>query len=149
GTSAQAEPESQRQKACFWALASCLSAQQASDKGRNTRDHSPFTALLLRSLDQYRWKPMFTARQLSEKVRNDFESEGYGTQRPVFGLLGADDGDFTFYPDPTAGAGGQDPTLLARTLPGAQGGWWFDETPWLIPGLRADIANEVKDRSSA
>ena len=31
------------------------------------------------------------------------------------------------------------------TLPGADGTWWFDETPWMLPGLRTTLARRFLD----
>ena len=34
------------------------------------------------------------------------------------------------------------------SLPGLNGGWWFDETPWLIPGIRAAMIDHIDRRGA-
>ncbi len=34
------------------------------------------------------------------------------------------------------------------SLPGLNGRWWFDETPWLIPSARASLAGAVPANAS-
>lgn len=49
-------------------------------------------------------------------------------------------------PDHSVGADSVQSVLLASevcALPGLNGRWWFDETPWLLPCVRQAIANEL------
>jgi len=41
---------------------------------------------------------------------------------------------FTLWPDPPHGRAGE-----LAAAPGLNGGWWFDETPWLTPSLRVQL----------
>ena len=38
---------------------------------------------------------------------------------------------------------GKSTDIALLTLPGPSGDWWFDEMPWFLPSLRAEIADRV------
>jgi tetratricopeptide (TPR) repeat protein len=151
--SQQADEQTRFENPCFWGAASCRPAEEASDRGRLSAHNSPFTAVLVRALDTlsgYDCNVKFTARELFEKVKLDFDSEGIGSQRPVAGPLTADAGDFFFWPraQPEKRRAARGVDSAAATLPGGNGNWWFDDTPWLIPSLRENIVRVLKARSA-
>ncbi|MFO0819322.1 MAG: caspase family protein [Pirellulales bacterium] len=129
------------------ALASCRGAQVASDGVRG--ENSPFTAAFIRSLQRIpareigAQKSPITTSRLFVAMRSDLKSLR-GGQSPDCRRLVNGDGDFLFWPRAAAdftpfADSVEDFELLQAMVPGEHGKWWFDETPWFIPGLRRMI----------
>jgi tetratricopeptide (TPR) repeat protein len=57
-------------------------------------------------------------------------------------------GGLTYYyarPKPFTGPA----AMLLGTLPGLNGRWWFEETPWLLPEVRLNLARSLADDAQA
>lgn len=132
------------------AMASCRDQQRASDGIGN---NSPFTAALLQGLRRIpsREDSLSTrigVNRLFMYMRPELRNLPNG-QSPDCRLLGnSDDGEFSFFPATTAEAQAEflrhktsdkEFQLLQAMVPGGHGNWWFDETPWFVPGLRMMI----------
>lgn len=118
-------------------IAATRSFQTAADAGRISSEHSPFTSALLAALNGGIRSKVFGSSALESVVRETFRKSG-SEQIPIGGSLSGN-GDFFFFrqtefpklPDVPA-------SLAVYTMPGLHGEWWFDECPWLIPGLRVE-----------
>ncbi len=135
------------------AMTSCLAIQNASD--REGIDHnSPFTTTLVRSLrtiplNQGTNRPITTST-LFASVRAALKIKA-PRQNPQCRSLISAQGEFHFFPqgDFTQYRGDIDDNLLRAMVPGSYGNWWFDESPWLIPALRARLLGRIPvDRGS-
>lgn len=135
------------------AMTSCLASQNASDR-EGGDPNSPFTAALIQSLrtiplNQGAHRPI-TAGVLFGSVRAALKIKA-PRQNPQCRSLTADQGEFHFFPegDFTRFRGEIDDNLLRAMVPGSYGNWWFDETPWLVPALRARLLARIPaERSS-
>jgi tetratricopeptide (TPR) repeat protein len=147
-----AEKKMLRDNRCFWAATACRASERARDHSLHSPNNSPFTGELLHQLDLlsgFDGNQLFTASKLFNTVQKGFEIERLDAQRPLAGPLTDESGDFLFFPqiDPQKRRPQGVDELLA-TLPGAQGDWWFDRTPWLMPSLRGDIITAMKGKGN-
>lgn len=134
------------QTSAFQAMASCRASQVALDGDQNA-GNSPFTEALIAGLTRLpansnKHDRVWASRLLSYIVpRFDVES-----QKPDCRNLVGTEGEFSFFPDLEADftkfridAGDRN---LLTAMASRQGGWWFNERPWFIPGVRELILRE-------
>lgn len=130
----------------FQAMASCRASQVALD-GDESVGNSPFTEALIAGLTRLpansdKHDRVWASRLLSYIVpRFDVES-----QKPDCRNLVGTEGEFSFIPNPEADFSKfridvGDRNLLTA-MASRQGGWWFNERPWFIPGVRELILRE-------
>jgi tetratricopeptide (TPR) repeat protein len=155
---AAADERIRTESKAFWGLTSARSWQEARDDDKSSPNHSPFTSALIRqmrNLSGYSGEERFSARDLFLRILDDFEAEGIRNQRPSAGPLTDDPGEFYFNPKLTETgreARRQDMppfNKLESTLPGAEGGWWFESMPWLIPSLREEMLKQLSKRADS
>ena len=114
-------------------------------------DDSPFARELVRALDtRLDNQEMFTARELFTHLEKRLKDKNQIPQCGEANLRGDADigGDFHFMPvgdweheTPIQNA------IVYQTLTGPPGKWWFDEMPWLTPGIRLLLDGEQNVRT--
>lgn len=121
----------------FYALTSARAEQEAKDG----KDHSPFAKALLDVLEQpsETWKGgVLTSARLALEVETRISEKQQGENQDALGGPLSGTGQFFFFskgpPVPPRFDG------LLGSMPGLNGRWWFEETPWLVPGVRAELA---------
>ena len=143
------------------ALSAGLATQRVPD---GDGGHSPFTASLLAALravptalrpDQ----PAYTAEYLALRVAEGLDGAiRAGRPRPQFGYApikgNSQTANFHLFPvaearrRPAADAPAPPEAVALRfdlhSMPGLSGQWWFEETPWLIPSIRARLALDTE-----
>jgi len=139
----------------FQAIAASHSIQKAADgAGQN----SPFTRSLLDALNTYSYdhnKSPFPVSALFGVLGRLFVAnapEG-SRQYPQCRWLSQDSGEFFFFPE---GEFERNPELdrllqqqLIAMIPGVNGNWWFDESPWMLPSMREKILKNVPEERAS
>jgi tetratricopeptide (TPR) repeat protein len=133
-----------KESPAFQAMASSHSIQTASDGGGR---NSPFTDALVKSLktlpNRTGHKPFAVTRLFSRLTMLLNAPRQY----PQCRWLTEDSGEFHFYPEgtfePDASVDTQLRQMLIAMVPGINGNWWFEETPWMLPALRTNILTRV------
>ena len=124
-----------------------LTASRATASDGKPGDTSPFTKALLATLD---YVPLtrpsdryyFTTNQLFVPMKDYTRDLPQSAQCR---WLDKDQGEFHFFPDPTAqfgkdtGVTEEYRALLLAMVPSTFGNWWADEMPWFMPSLRMEI----------
>ncbi|GAA4469632.1 caspase family protein [Novipirellula rosea] len=127
----------------FQAMASCRASQLASD-GRD--GNSKFTSAFLhglRRIPAQNQKQVVTAHALLKHLEGYFDP----SQRPDCRNLveqNGDAGEFSFKPRPEADfrkflVEELEEAYLRSMVVSRQGSWWFQECPWFIPSIRAEM----------
>lgn len=126
-----------------------IAASAGDQFAQDGESHSPFTEALLEGLEgkSIRNRVFGASALISSiplRVQQLNQQRGVPTRQTPRGGPLYGDGEFFFFRTSEVAdtpSEGSDPMLLAlQTLPGLSGRWWFEETPWLVPGLRADRA---------
>ena len=135
----------------FWA--SGMQVITSGSRNQTVPDDSPFARAFVEALNTKMGTDsgMFTAREVFyDKIEKRLKGK---EQAPQYGAMnlqrdGDTGGDFHFFPrgdwehePPT-----QTP-IVYQTLTGPPGKWWFDEMPWLTPGLRHFLDGEQNVRT--
>ncbi|EMI17366.1 secreted protein containing Peptidase C14, caspase catalytic domain protein [Rhodopirellula maiorica SM1] len=136
----------------FQAMASCRASQLASD-GRD--GNSKFTSAFLhglRRLPAQNQKSPVTAHALLRHLKGYFDE----SQRPDLRSLidpSGNEGEFAFKPRREAEfkkflVEELEEAYLRGMVVSRQGSWWFEECPWFIPSIRAEMV-QIYDSQEA
>lgn len=145
-TSGNRNDEKLQSMPTFQALASCRASELASDgSGGNSR----FTTALLQGLR--RIPAQYENQNVNVHQLLDYVDTFLGEdQRPDCRNLIDMEGEFCFLPDKDADFSRflmpeREEAYLRSMVVSRQGSWWFNEMPWFIPSVRAEMI-EVYDQ---
>ena len=133
-----------------------MTASRAEQKAADGRDgHSPFTAALLEALvtiPTMQKKKAFTTTELFSGMQWFLDQNLGREQSPRCSWLDGGQGDLHFFPkgdfpDPNV-PDDQIRKVMLAMVPGSFGHWWFEETPWFMPGLRYELVAADEDQRS-
>lgn len=141
----------------FQAMTASREEQKARD-GKFGDGHSPFTEALLRALETIpamqkkakAYKP-FTTTELFSGMQWFLDQKLGPGQSPRCSWLDGGQGELHFFPegefpDPDV-PDDQNRKVMLAMVPGSFGNWWFEETPWFMPGLRYElVATDEEER---
>jgi hypothetical protein len=137
-----------RKKVCQM-ITSARSDQTASDRGKSGK-HSPFTQALLAVLaDSVGKGNPVTAQEVFSQLGGHMVTEKI-SQEPLFGTV---DGSGAFYLFPSGKLSTAFAEYVTRhtndltLLTGLNGGWWFDEFRFLVPGIRYEMGKQHEGAS--
>lgn len=137
----------------FQAMTASRELQKASD---GEEGHSPFTNALLKALERL---PMLqkegdpiTTTELFSGMQWFLDTSLQAGQSPRCSWLDGGQGEFHFFPegefpDPEV-PDDQIRKVMLAMVPGSFGHWWFEETPWFMPGFRYEILEDDTDQRS-
>ena len=118
------------------ALTSAASDQKAAD-GDADSENSPFANVLVNALaDLGQTKgSVFTTRKLAAYMNLHFENPAQQPQFSEGKIVDEVGGQFHFFVEKPLTLV-RTSRIIAQTLTGTPGSWWFDEMPWLTPAAR-------------
>lgn len=138
----------------FQAIAASHSIQKASD---GSGSNSPFTKSLLDALNTYpldHESGRFPVSALFGVLGRLFVTNAPdgSPQYPQCRWLTPETGEFYFFPEGEFQRNEELDWRLQKQLiamiPGVNGNWWFDESPWMLPSMREKVLkNLVQDRA--